>query len=88
MSLVWMDGLKATETRLQIRVNTWRVGMRSATRRIFRLSPVAWAATPVKSVSGGYYLQTPALTTNSTLIASFGYQTDYALNQLRHRSVL
>ena len=34
----------------------------------------------VKSVSGGYYLQTPALTTNSTMIVSFGYKTDYAIN--------
>ena len=34
----------------------------------------------LKSVSGGYYFQTPALTTNSTMIVSFGYKQDYAIN--------
>ena len=33
----------------------------------------------VKSVNGAYYLQTPALTTSGTMIVSFGYRTDYAI---------
>ncbi len=34
----------------------------------------------VKSVNADYYMETPALTTNSTLIAHFSYRQDYALN--------
>ena len=80
MSLVWMDGFEGygnTST------NPGEyLARRYAVSDTTYFSIVAGrvGGYAVKSVSGGYYLQTPALTTNSTLIASFGYQTDYALN--------
>lgn len=81
MSLVWMDGFEGYGN------TSANPGAYLARRyavsdtTYFSIVAGRTGGYAVKSVSGGYYLQTPALTTNSTLIASFAYRTDYALPQ-------
>ena len=77
MSLVWMDGFEGYgNTATDPGVYLARRYAVSSTAN-FSLVAGRVGGFAVKSVDGGYYFQTPPLTTNSTLIASFGYRTDY-----------
>ncbi len=80
MSLVWMDGFEGygngdTNPSVQF---ARRYAVADTTDFLIVAGRTGGYA--VKSVSGSYYFQTPALTTNSTMIVSFGYRTDYAVN--------
>ena len=80
MSLVWMDGFEGygngstnPGTELQRRYSV-------AETLYFSIVAGRLGGYAVKSVNGAYYLQTPALTTNSTMIIGFGYRSDFAIN--------
>ena len=79
MSLVWMDGFEgygtgATNPSVQL-ARRYAVG----DTQYFSIVAGRTGGYAVKSVNGSYYFQTPALTTNGTMIVSFGYRTDYAI---------
>ena len=79
MSLVWMDGFEgygtgATNPSMQL-ARRYAVG----DTQYFSIVAGRTGGYAVKSVNGSYYFQTPALTTNGTMIVSFGYKTDYAI---------
>ena len=79
MSLVWMDGFegygtRATNPSVQL-ARRYAVG----DTQYFSIVAGRTGGYAVKSVNGSYYFQTPALTTNGTMIVSFGYRTDYAI---------